>query len=319
LPSFQPDIALKLLPAALVIAFLCLFQTTVVLRDAGTDRATDRRNAIGALGLGNLAAAGIGGFAVNSSPPRTAILRSAGATSQLAGLGAAALSLAIAWLAPDLLRLLPAAALAGVLVHVAIHILPISGFARLLRDSRPEAAIALMTTALVTALPLQSGLPLAMLLSLLYATLPLFATKVVRLTNVPGTTVWWHRPDATKEDDARGILVLGLTSPMNFVTAEGIVDEIRAFLAAEGAARPPKLVVLECAGLLSLDFTGAHGLEQLIAECRAAGTDIALARVESDRARWQLARSGVAATLGPDRVFATVAEAVQALAPHAGA
>jgi SulP family sulfate permease len=167
------DAALGLLPAALVIAFLCLFQTTVVLREAGSDRSSDRRNAIGAVGLANLAVSAVGGFAVNTSPPRTAILRDAGASSQLAGLGAAGISLAVLMLMPGLVQHLPAAALAGVLIFVALHILPLGTMTQLLRRSPSEAAIALATMALVTLLPLQSGLPLAILLSLLHATLPL--------------------------------------------------------------------------------------------------------------------------------------------------
>lgn len=307
------DAALGLLPAALVIAFLCLFQTTVVLREAGSDGGSDRRNAIGAVGVANLAVSTVGGFAVNTSPPRTAILRDAGASSQLAGLGAAGISLAVLMLMPGLVQLLPAAALAGVLIYVAIHILPLGTMTQLLRRSPSEAAIALATTALVTLLPLQSGLPLAILLSLLHATLPLFATQVVKLTQVPGTTIWWHRPDVGDAPYAKGIMVLGLTAPMNFVTAEGIVADIQDFVA--NAQARPRLLVLECAGLLSIDLTGARALSALIEEFRREGTVVALARVESDRASLQLARSGVLDTLGHDHVFPSVAEAVRVLAP----
>ncbi|SOB92771.1 SulP family inorganic anion transporter [Rhodobacter maris] len=310
-PSFSADAVLSLLPVALVIAFLCLFQTTAILREGHSDAPSDRRNAIGALGVSNLAAAAIGGFAVNASPPRTAILRDAGATSQLAGLGAAVIALGVLGLAPEVLTLVPSAALAGILVFVALHVFPWRSFVMLSRHSRAEAGIALTTTALVTVLPLQTGLPLAILLSFLHATMPLFATQVVRLSQVPGTTIWWHRPAAEGAEGAPGLLVLGLTAPMNFVTAEGIVAEIRAFVAC--APERPTLLVLECAGLLSLDLTGAAALKALIEESRSAGTTVALARVESDRALAQLAQGGVLEVLGTDRVFDSVAEAVGAL------
>lgn len=306
----RPEAALQALPAALVVAFLCLFQTTVVLRQGGGDAAADRRNAIGAVGLANLAAAGIGGFAVNSSPPRTQILRDAGATGQLAGLGAAAISLAVLMLAPDLLALLPAAALAGVLVFVAIHIFPFGTFMRLVGKDPVEAAIAFAAMVLVTGLPLQSGLPLAILLSLIHATLPLFSERVVELSQQPGATVWWNRPQTAPEARRDDLLVLGLTSPLNFANAEGVIAAIR--VAVAGRERAPKLLVLECAGLLSLDATAAETLIALIAEMRAAGIALSLARVESARARAQLARCGVLDILGPERMFDSVAEAVGA-------
>jgi len=301
----------RLLPAALVVAFLCVFQTTVVLRQGAADAPGRRRNALASVGLSNLAAAAIGGFAVNSSPPRTQILRESGATSQWAGLGAAAIGVGVLTLAPGVLRLLPAAALAGVLVFVALHIFPLQAFRRLFAHSRSEAAIALATTTLVTALPLQLGLPLAMLLSLLHATLPLFATQVAELHRVPGTTIWWRRPAAAPEEDGDDVAVLGLTSPLNFANAEGVAGEIRAILALR--PNPPRLLVLEGAGLLSLDMTGAEILTTLIAEVRAAGIEVALARVESDRARRQLDRTGVLDALGRDRMFDSVDHAVQAL------
>ncbi len=307
-PDLRPEVLLKMLPAAMVVAFLCLFQTTVVLRDGGDDSALDRRNAIGAVGLANLASAAIGAFAANSSPPRTQILRDAGASSQLAGLGAAAIALAVPLLAPGLLDLLPAVAMAGVLVYVAIHIFPAAAFARLIRKSPGEAVIALITLALVTGLPLQTGLPLAILLSLFHATLPLFSDQVIELSQLPGTTVWWHQPRPERGERRDDLLVLGLTSPLNFANTEGVAESIHAALAAR--THKPKVIVLECASLLSLDATAAETLTALLGEMKASGVTVLLARVESDRAREQLARYGILDALGPGSMFNSVAEAV---------
>lgn len=300
-----------LLPAALAIAFLCLSQTTIVLRAAGHDGANRRRNAIGSVGLANLASAAVGGFAVNASPPSTRVLIDSGAQSQLAGTGAALLGLALLGLGTGLIAELPAAALAGVLIHIAIHLLRNAALPDLIRRSPTEGAIAIATVLLVVALPLNVGLPLAMLLSLVYAALPLFQSNVVELHNVPGTGIWWHEPKGAPGHHGEDVLVLGLTSPISFANAAGVIAGITARIAAQ--PRPPRLVVLECAGVLAVDLAGADRLIALIGDLRKKGIDIAMARLESLHAQRDLDRSGVLAALGHDRLFESVDQAVRAL------
>jgi SulP family sulfate permease len=304
---------LALLPAAIAAALLCVFQTTAVLRDGDGDTPALRRNAFAATGLANLAAAAIGGFAVNASPPRTRILRDAGASSQWVGVIAAVIGVGALIAAPDILRRLPTAALAGVLTFVAIRIFPTAQLRALLAQSRAEAGIALGAMALVTLLPLEFGLPLAMLTSLLYATLPLFTAQVVELRPIPGTTIWWRRPDEACGCEDTRVLVLGLTSPLSFANAEGVMSEIRAFVA--GRRQRPDVLVLEGAGVLSVDFTAAERLKTLLGELGKIGLAVGLARVESERASEQLRRTGVLDALGPDRLFESVDQAIKALSP----
>jgi MFS superfamily sulfate permease-like transporter len=312
LPHMDSVTAIGVLPTALTIAFLCLFQTTVVLRQGGEDGPESRRNAFAAVGFANLASAAIGGFAVNTSPPRTDILRLSGAASQWAGLLAALMGIMALLMAPEMLGLLPAASLAGILVFVALHIFPWQQLVSLVRRSPSEASIALLTMTLVTLLPLQLGLPLAILLSLIYATLPLFASSVVELRKLPGTTVYWNTSQKDLPPDDNNVLVLGLTAPVNFANAEGITTEIRSIIAAR--ADKPGLLVLECAGVLSIDLTGADNLSLLLEELRSFGISVALARVESARAIRDLDRSGLTEQLGRNNIFESVDQAVRSLA-----
>lgn len=309
IPRVDPGAALTLLPTALSICFLCLSQTTVV-QSAGPRHGPEMlRNAFGAVGLANVAAAAVGGFPVNSSPPRTEILRASGGTSQIAGIGAAVIGLALLWFGAGILSYLPAAALAGVLVFIALHILPLATLRDLVRRSPAEATIAFATMALVIGLPLLVGLPLAMLLSLLHAAVPLFRPSVVRLVQEPGTTIWWHQPQAAQPAQDEAILVLGLSSPINFVNAQSIADDIHDVV--NTLAVPPRVLVLECAGVLSVDLTGADMLERLIEDFRRDGIQVALARLESDRAQGDLAAAGALANLGERFLFQSVEEASQ--------
>lgn len=312
MPGVTLEAALGLLPTAMTVAVLCLFQTTMILREGQGDTPELRRNAFASVGLANIVSAGVGSFAVNSSPPRTKVVRDTGASGQLVGLGAAILGLLLVVIAPRTLTFLPVAALSGVLAYIALRIFPLAKFKSLLRHSPAEAVIALATMVFVILLPLQSGLPLAILVSLLHATLPLFATQVVELRQIPGTTIWWHQPETERSDLRKDVIVLGITSPVNFANAEGVVAEILGFL--RNRATPPRVVVLEGAGMLSVDITGAECLARMFRDLRADDIEIGLARVESDRAREQLGRSGLLDELGENRIFNSVDDAIRALA-----
>ena len=295
-PSPDPANMAALLPVALSIAFLCLAQTAVVLRSGRHDSAETRRNAFGAVGIANIAVACIGGFGVNSSPPRTQLLRDSEAHSQLAGFGAALIGVLLVLFGAGLIRALPSAALAGVLIYIAYHLFTNAALEELIRRSPREGFLALATAALIIVMPLGIGLPVAILLSLLHASLPLFHAEVVELRNVPGTTIWWHQP-ASEHAKAGSSepLVLGLTSPINFANAAGIVGRIRGTVAACPA--PPTLLVLECAGVLAVDLSGADLLMELIRDLRARSIPVAIARLESDEAQQDMVRNGLLAAI----------------------
>ena len=74
------------------------------------------------VGAANLLAGVTGTFPVNASPPRTAIVVESGGVSQLGALVCAALAIALGASGAGLLRHVPHAALAGVLLFVAQRI-----------------------------------------------------------------------------------------------------------------------------------------------------------------------------------------------------
>ena len=87
-PSFSAHLAWRLLPSALAVALIVITQTSATTRSfaelGGFETDVDR-DFIG-VGAGSVAAAFIGGFAVNASPPRSAVVTSSGGRSQVPGL-----------------------------------------------------------------------------------------------------------------------------------------------------------------------------------------------------------------------------------------
>ena len=79
LPLLSLREALRLVPVAFIVALVCMMQTALVVRSFPSSETDDEDpgRSFGAVGLGSVVAACIGSFAVDASPPRTAVLRQA--------------------------------------------------------------------------------------------------------------------------------------------------------------------------------------------------------------------------------------------------
>jgi MFS superfamily sulfate permease-like transporter len=97
---------------------------------------------------------------------------------------------------------------------------------------------------------------------------------------------------------------------VNFTNAEYIRERILALVAQ--ARAPVQLLVIEASGIADVDYTGSQKLQETIAELRARGIEVALARLIVPHAQEAAKRSGLIAALGADRVFHSVQEAIAA-------
>jgi len=112
------------------------------------------------------------------------------------------------------------------------------------------------------------------------------------------------------------VLVFAPAAPLNFTNVEGIIDKIRAAIA--GRRPPVKLLVIEASGIIDVDYTGSQLLQKAIADLRAKGVTVAIARLSHEQAQREAGRSGLIASIGKDHVFMSVEEAVEKLGPGEG-
>lgn len=317
-PGFAPPVVafedlLHMVGLAFLVALVVMMQTAITSRsfseqDGDPDIARDY---VG-LGVGNLLAGLCGAFPVNASPPRTAAVAQSGGRSQAAGLLAALAVLALAAFGTGLLAQIPVAALGGVLLFVAQRIFHLGELRDLYRRARAEFALALLTTALIAALPIQTGVAIGVFLSLAYGVFTITRARPIPFERTPGTTVWWPASTSQKGETEPGVLVTGFQAPLSFLNA---YDFRRGLLEAIEAGRGQlRLLVLEASSVVEIDFTASSILIEVIGTARAAGVDFAVARLESVRAREAFDRLGVTEVLGGDHIFLSVESAIQALA-----
>jgi MFS superfamily sulfate permease-like transporter len=313
LPDLTPDRWLRLVPLAFVIAIVVMVQTAATTRSFLSDPkkpADVDRDFLGA-GAGSVLAGIFGAFPVNASPPRTGIVAETGGHSQLAGLAAAAIVLALLAFGTGLLQHVPDAALGGILLFVALRIIRVKQIALIYRQSKWEFGLILATAACIIALPIQQGAALGIILSLVHG---IWSTTRARLTlfeRVPGTTIWWPASPhlEMKGERLSGVAVVGQQAPLSFLNAPGF----RADAMKVVNETKPKLLVIEASGMVEIDFTAAQVLIALFRDCSDQGVSVALARLESMRAQDAFERFAIYDVLPRDHVFHSVDEAVRKL------
>ncbi len=318
LPSLDVEQIIPLIGLALVVALVAMVQTAATSRsfsDDGDDPDVNR-DYVG-VGASNLLAGIFGAFPVDASPPRTAATRAAGGASQAGGLVAAVIVLALAAFGGELLIKTPTAALAGVLLFIAQRIFRVRQLAEILRHAPAEFALAVITSALIVLLPIETGVAIGMFLSLAHGVYTITRARLIPFERVDNTTVWWPVSNREAGPGPSDVLVMGFQAPLSFLNAYEFRRGVRA--AVLGAQGHAKLFVLEASSVVEIDFTAAGILKEVIRHARGAGVDVAVARLESVRAQVAFARFGVTALLGEDHLFRSVAEAIAKLAPDNGA
>jgi sulfate permease, SulP family len=301
-----------------VAAMTLLIGTIVMVQTAATTRAFTslaepqdvNRDFIG-VGAGSALAGALGLFPVNASPPRTAAVVTAGGRSQFTGILAAVVVIALAAFGSGLLRYVPLAALAGVLLAIALRIARFSTIALVWRQTRAEFALILATMVAIIVLPIQIGVAFGISLSVLHGIWTITRTRAVEFERVPGTTVWWPPGKDHKGEKLAHIRVVAFQAPLSFLNADAFRKTMIEIIERDDL----RLIVFEASSVVELDFTSAQVLLEIIERCREAKILFAIARLTSLRAQQQLVQFGISEKLGPHGLYHSVNEAICALAP----
>jgi MFS superfamily sulfate permease-like transporter len=314
LPMSSFAIAQDLFGLSFMLALIVMVQSGATTRAFSRTEADIDRDFIG-VGAANCAAGLFGAFPVNASPPSTSVALEAGGHSPWTALVAAGSVLTLLLLGTELLADTPTSALAGILLLIAVRLIHVSTFREMLRHAPEELALALITVGLIVFLPIQTGVAAAIFLSLGHGLFIIARARLVIFEHVAGTTIWWPEQQLrlAEAEQVPGVLVVGFQAPLTFLNVYDFRRQLRQLIAAQPSA--PRLLVLEASGMIQIDFTAAELLKDMAARLRDQGTALAVARLEAVRAQTDFERFGVTRSIGDERFFRSVAEAVSALDP----
>ena len=174
----------------------------------------------------------------------------------------------------------------------------------------------LATAAAIVVLPIQFGAAAGILLSLVHGLWTTTRARVIEFERVPGTSIWWPPSREIGGEKVRGVSVIAFQAPLSFLNAhefrQGVLDRLaRADVSL-------KLVVLEASSVVGIDFTAGEVIREAMHQASAKGIVFAVARLESLRAQETLRRLGLTDELASGRLYRSVQEAIDALAPALG-
>lgn len=308
-----------LMSTAVTVAFLCIVQTSATVRSspatsggAGEQaKANDFNVDLVAVGAGSLAAGLVGSFAVDASPPRTAVLGSAGAKSQAAGLVAVGTIVIVLIFATSLLKDLPDAALGAILIFVASRLFHFGELRSIQRFGYFEFTLALITLAIVVFVGIEQGVVAAALLALAERTRLAARPRDAVLGREIGTDHWVQTDIGRPTEQVPGILVYLLYAPLWYGNATHVADRIRNDIAS--ATSPVHHLIVDANGVPDIDYTGAKAFGELVAQLKQQGISVSLARA-SHLVHHDLKHAGLLDSIGPDHLCASVEEAVASVA-----
>jgi SulP family sulfate permease len=180
---------------------------------------------------------------------------------------------------------------------------------RIYQRSPREILVLAASAALVVMLPIETGVTMSIVLSRLHSIYIIARPYCTEFARVPGTTIWWTLGEGEPGEHEPGVLVFALGAPVNFINANYLRGKLMDAVAGKG--HPCRLVVIEASGVIDVDFTGSQILQQVVAELRRRNIDVALARLESERAKEAAARTGLIDTLNAEHVFRSVDQAIR--------
>ncbi|WP_269503056.1 SulP family inorganic anion transporter [Burkholderia sp. IMCC1007] len=300
---------LHLAGSAAAIALVSFTDISVLSRtyELRNDTRVDRNQECIALGLSNLAAGLVQGFAVSASSSRTPVAEAAGAKTQATGVVAAAVVAALLLFAPHALSHTPQSALAAVVIAACINMIEVRGIVRLYRLRKIEFVLAVACFAGVAGLGVVNGIALALLLTVLAFLWRAWRPYDAVLGRVDGRK-GYH--DVSRHPEARrvpGLVLLRWDAPLFF--ANGEIFRERVLRAVDESPEPARWIVIAAEPVTDIDLTAADVLERLHGELAARQVRLIFAELKGP-VKDSLKHYGMLSMFGDDNFFPTIGEAV---------
>jgi high affinity sulfate transporter 1 len=265
-----------------------------------------------ALGVADLGAGLMQGFAVTGADSRTAVNDSMGGKTQVTSLVTASLLVLVLLFLTAPLAYLPITILAAVLINAALGLFDFQYLVKLRRVSRPEFRLCVVASLGVITVGVLPGVVIAVVLAML---------QLVARASKPHDAVLGQMPNADGFHDIKnhpqakplpGLIIYRFDSSLLFFNSDFFKSRVRALVKA---ANPrPRYFLLDAETMPYLDTTGAATLEEVVSELSEQGIAFAVVHAKG-QVRLMLEQTGLKQKIGEGNFFPTLATAVTDLGP----
>jgi len=277
---FRLNLVLPLLSPTLTVAMLGAIESllSAVVADRMSGDKHDPNVELFAQGLANIMSPLAGGLPATGAIARTATNIRSGARTPVAGMVHALTLLGIVIVAAPLAKHIPLCVLAAILMVVAYNMGEWREIPDILRMSRGDITVWVITFMLTVLADLTVAVEAGMILgALLYIRKVTFTTTVSRVTPeyVAAGVVHSLQSNSIPE----GVVVYRIHGPFLF----GATDKLAVI--ETGLTELPSVVVLRLRNMTAIDATGLHALERLADTLHASGRHLVLCGVRDQPAQ----------------------------------
>jgi len=309
-----PDLAWhdigSLLPGALGLVLVGYAEHLAAIRKGAKTHNSDLDpdQELIALGVANIGAGLLRGFAVGGSLSKTTVNDEAGAQSQLSGSIAALLVVVTGLFLTPLFAKVPEATLGAIVIAAVWGLFDVGELRRFYRMSREGFAFAL--TALLGELVFNvlPGLLVAVGLSFIVLVYRSSRPHLAVLGRFPGERTYADLTMHPGNETIPGLLLVRLDAQLFFANDAVLHGRLRALI--RSTVPPARAVLLDLEATTLLDISSADTLAEIVAELHGEGIALLLARVR-DPVLAMLRRGGVAASIGENHIYHMVDEGVR--------
>ena len=260
------------------------------------------------IGAANLLAGVFSGFPVSTSSSRTAVAEQSGAKTQLTGVVAGLLVLAMLLFVPGLVRNLPQPALAAIIITAAISLFDTQALRHLWQVRKSEFMLAVVCALGVILIGVLEGIVIAVFLAIFQFFERFWrphSAVLGRAKGVPGYHDITRHPDA---EQIPGLLIIRWDAPLFFANANIFRQRVRDLLAQVDPK--PLWVLIAAEPMTDIDVTAADMLIDLDLELNEDGIHLVFAEVK-DPVKDKIVAYGLLDTIDSRHFYPTIKRAVK--------
>ena len=289
LPAVDLETARQLVGPAVAVAALAAIESLLSARVAASHSDTgpyDPDRELVGQGLASVAAGFVGGMPATGAIARTAVNVRSGARTRAAAVVHAVLLLVVVGAAAGVVERIPLAALAGVLMVTAARMVQASTVTAVVRSSRPDALLFVLTAVVTVAVDLIYAVAIGVAVAAVLTLRTVARSAGIRREELPGPR---------REGDEH-IALLRLDGALFFGAADRVLERV-------GRIEDVDVVVLRMSQLQLLDATAVQVLAEMATGLERRGVTVLVKGVQ-ERHLGLVRRAGLVAALrDPQHVF----------------
>jgi sulfate permease, SulP family len=306
LPYFQFHELLDLVPDALTIAILCGIESllSAVVAEGMTGWRHQSNCELVAQGIANIGSVLFGGLPATGSLTRTTANVKSGASTPIAGITHAIVLFGLLYYFSPLMRYIPLASLAAVLIMMAWNMSNCRHFFHLFTAPKKDVIVLIVVFFLTVLINITAAVQVGTILASF-----MFMKQMSDLSDVVSTPINSSEAPANPHigppiEVPPEIEIFDINGPLFF----GVADRLKNLF--NQLSTRPKIFILNMQHVPTIDASGMHALEEFYIECSKHHTVLLLSGVKKGPLK-DLQRYHLDEMMGEDHIFSNLPSALE--------